>query len=49
MKSIIFFCRLHDLPEMLLASLKTKCPDAGTIKCYSTCEWRGLRVVGKIV
>lgn len=46
-KGIILYCRKYKMPETLMASLKAKCPDAGTVKCFE-CKDTGLKVVGKI-
>lgn len=46
-KSIILYCRKYELPETLMPSLKAKCPDAGTVKCFG-CKHTGFKVVGKI-
>lgn len=41
------YCKKHKLPETLMANLKAKCSDAGTVKCF-VCKDTGLRVIGKI-
>lgn len=46
MKSIFLYCRRHKLSEALLANLKARCPEAGTLECYR-CECAGFRLTSK--